>query len=119
MSAAVQDALDIPVDAPAEETGPTQAASREAIRVAIMRAASEHGGLVHASGVRQHLPEWVHPQLVGAVTSELIRAGYLAPQGTFRRSEQSASGNRAKRLEVRRLTKPIPRAAVVSDRRTA
>lgn len=107
---AVQDELDVGV---AREWKPSAADSREAIRVAIMRAASDERGLVHAATVRKHLPAWVQPQLVGAVTSELIRTGYLRPTGRLRRSEQNGpSGNRGKRLEVRRLIKPIPPAAV-------
>lgn len=39
------------IDAVATDWRPSRVESREAVRVAIMRAANEHGGLVHAADV--------------------------------------------------------------------
>src|SRR5690606_18346561 len=52
---------------------PTAAESREAIRRAVMAAASEHGGLVHAATVREHLPPWVNPSQIGAQMCAWVR----------------------------------------------
>lgn len=100
------------IDAVATDWRPSRVESREAVRVAIMRTANEHGGLVHAADVREHLPSWVNPSQVGAVTCRLVRAGYLTPTGRYRDNGQEASRNRTKRTEVRRLARPIPPEAV-------
>ncbi len=100
------------IDAVATDWRPSRVESREAVRVAIMRAANEHRGLVHAADVRELLPPWVNPSQVGAVTCRLVRAGYLVRTGRFRPNGQEASRNRTKRSEVRRLARPIPEEAV-------
>lgn len=104
MTAAVQDELDIV----AADWRPSRVESREAIRKAVMRAAAEHRGLVHAATVREHLPAWVNPQQIGAVMCAWVRQGYLRPTGRYRANGQTASRNRTKASEVRRLVKPIP-----------
>lgn len=100
------------IDAVATDWRPSRVESREAVRQAIMRAAREHGGLVHAADVRPLLPVWVNPSQIGAVTCRLVRAGYLTPTGRFRPNGGEGSRNRTKRSEVRRLARPIPKEAV-------
>ncbi len=108
MTTVVQDELDLLATA----WHPTATESREAIRRAVMAAASEHRGLVHASTVREHLPPWVRPSQVGAVMCALVRRGYLTPTGRFRPNGGESSRNRTKPSEVRRLVKPIPPEAL-------
>ena len=108
MSAALFDEI----DAVANDWRPSRVESREAVRVAIMRAANEHGGLVHIADVRPLLPSWVNPSQIGAVICRLVRAGYLTPTGRFRPNGQRQSRNSQKRSEVRRLARPIPKEAV-------
>jgi hypothetical protein len=111
VSAYVQSELDV-LDVVATDWLPTRAASRQAVRVAIMRAAAEHRGLVHAGTMREHLPPWVDPHQIGATVCALVRKGYLKPTGRLTRSGDPKSRNRAKASEVRRLVKPIPPEAV-------
>lgn len=104
-----QDVLDVV----ATDWRPSRVQSREAVRVAIMRAATDHGGLVHAADVRTHLPSWVNPAQIGAVTCRLVRAGFLTPTGKYRPNGKGGDArNITKRSEVRRLVKPIPPEAV-------
>lgn len=105
---AIQDELDAVVT----DWRPSRVESREAIRVAVMKAAGDHGGLVHAGTIREHLPPWVNPQQIGAVVCALVRKGFLVPTGRMTRSGTPTSRNRAKASEVRRLVRPIPREAV-------
>ena len=105
---ATQDTLDFVA------ADPTQAESREAIRRAVIRAAAEHRGLVHAAGVREFLPAGVNPSQVGATICALVRLGYLVPTGRFRPNGGTAAGNRSKMSEVRRLIRLIPPSAVAS-----
>lgn len=100
------------IDAVATDWRPSRVESRDAVRVAIMRAASEHGGLVHIADVRPLLPTWVNPAQVGAVICRLVRSGYLTPTGRFRPNGETGSRNRTKRAEIRRLARPIPKEAV-------
>jgi len=93
---------------------PSQVESREAIRVAILRAAGDHKGLVHAAWVRTYLPTWVSPPQVGAVICALVRTGYLIPTGRSlpNGDPNPKARNRSKKSDVRRLTKPIPKEAL-------
>jgi len=100
------------IDVVARDWRPSRVESRQAVREAIMRTAAEHGGLVSADRVREHLPSWVNPAQVGAVTCSLVRAGYLTPTGRYRDNGNRASRNGTKRTQVRRLTRPIPPEAV-------
>lgn len=108
MRAYEQDELDVV----AIDWRPSRVESREAIRLAIMRAASEHRQLVHAGTIREHLPSWVNPQQIGATVCALVRTGYLVPTGRLTRSGTPTSRNRAKASEIRRLVKAIPPEAV-------
>ena len=98
-----QDVLDVV----AADWRPSRVESRRAIVAAINATASAHHGLVHAATIREHLPSWVHPSQVGAVVCALVRTGHLTPTGRYRPNNDTASRNRAKPSEVRRLTKPI------------
>jgi len=100
------------IDAVAHDWRPSRVESREAIRLAILRAAGDEGGLVHAATVRKHLPAWVNPQQVGATVCALVRAGYLIPTGHYRPNGQEQSRNRTKASPVRRLVRFIPPEAV-------
>lgn len=104
MTAAVQDEL----DAVFTDWRPSRVESREAIRKAVMRAASEHRGLVHVADVRPLLPSWVVPEQIGACLCGWVRLGYLRPTGRYRPNGDSTSRNRTKPAELRRLVKPIP-----------
>lgn len=108
MSVAVQDELDVV----ASDWRPSRVDSREAVRAAIMRAASDERGLVHIATVRRHLPAWVNPSQIGATICVLVRRGYLKPTHRYRDNGQTKSRNRTKRAEVRRLVRPIPPEAV-------
>ncbi|MDA8438590.1 MAG: hypothetical protein M0Z51_06995 [Propionibacterium sp.] len=108
MTAAVQDEL----SAVFTDWRPSRVESREAIRKAVMRAASDHRGLVHAATVRENLPAWVTPQQIGAAICAWVRMGYLAPTGRYRPNGQTDSRNRTKASEIRRLLKPIPPEAL-------
>lgn len=108
MTAAVQDTLDVVV----EDWRPSRVESREAIRKAVMRAAGDHRGLVHAATVRENLPPWVAPAQVGACICAWVRLGYLVGTGRRRPNGLAASRNRTKSSEVRRLIKPIPPEAL-------
>lgn len=102
-----QDTLDI-LDAIVTDWRPSRRDSREALRVAVMRTAGEHAGLVHIADVRPLLPSWVNPPTVGSYLSALVRRGFLLPTGRYRPSGGVESGNGSKPSEVRRLVKPIP-----------
>ena len=108
MTAAVQDEL----DAVFTDWRPSRVESREAIRKAVMRAAQDHRGLVHAATVRENLPPWVAPAQVGAAICAYVRLGYLVGTGRRRPNGQTTSRNRTKSSEVRRLLKPIPPEAL-------
>jgi len=107
MTATIQDSLDDVVEAILTDWRPTRRESREAIRVAVMRAASDRHGLVHIAGVRRHLPPWVDPATTGAAINRLVRRGYLVPVGKYE-PNGGGSRNASKPSPVRRLTKPIP-----------
>lgn len=102
-AAAVQDEL----DATFADWRPSRVESREAIRKAVMRAASEHRGLVHIADVRPLLPAYTVPEQIGASLCAWVRQGLLLPTGRYRPSGGSAR-NGAKLAEVRRLVRPIP-----------
>lgn len=107
MTAAVQDTLDVVLDAVHTDWRPSRVESREAIRQAVMRAAGEHSGLVHIAGVRPYLPAWVVPEQIGSSLNALVRTGYLRPTGRYRPCG-GTSGNASRLAEVRRLMRPIP-----------
>lgn len=101
---ATQDELDIVLAD--HRAGPRD--SRDAIRLAILAAAADRRGLVHITGVRRHLPEWVTTAQIGAVVCRLVRRGYLVPTGRYEPNGDRKSRNASKRAAVRRLVKPIP-----------
>lgn len=103
---AVQDGFDV-VEAVATDWRPGARDDRQAIRAAVMRAAETHNGLVHITHVREHLPRWVTPCMVGATLSLLAHRGYLEDTGKWW-PNGGPSGNAAKPAKVRRLAHPIP-----------
>ena len=108
MSAAVQDVLDIVVT----DHRLSRVDTREAIRKAILAAAADRHGLVHITGIRRHLPSWVSVAQIGAVTTRLVRRGYLVPTGRTEPNGDRHARNGTKRAEVRRLVRPIPPEAL-------
>jgi hypothetical protein len=104
MTAHTQDVLDIVAD----DWRPSRVASREAIRVAVLKTAAEHDGLVHIAQMRRHLPPWLAVEQTGAFMNRLVRRGYLIPTGHYRPNGDEHSRNASKPAAVRRLVKPIP-----------
>lgn len=96
------------IDAVVRDWRPSRVESREAIRLAVLRAAEQHKGLVHIADVREHLPAWTNPNQVGAYLCALVRTGHLTPTGRYRPNGDESSRNRTKPAEVRRLVRPIP-----------
>lgn len=86
---------------------PSRRDDRAAVRAAVTRAASEHGGYVHASWIRPHLPADVEPHVVGAVVGALHRSGHLAPTSRPALPNGGGSGNATKLSRVSRLVRPI------------
>jgi hypothetical protein len=108
MSAAVQDVLDVVV----EDHRPSRVDTREAIRLAVLKAAADRRGLVHIAAVRRHLPSWVSVEQIGAVTNRLVRRGYLIPTGRYEPNGDRHARNASKPAAVRRLVRPIPPEAL-------
>lgn len=98
------DAIDVAV----RDWRPSRVESREAIRLAVLRAAEQHGGRVHIADVREHLPSWVNPNQIGAYLCALVRTGHLVPTGHYRPNAGTAARNGSKPAEVRRLVRAIP-----------
>lgn len=115
MTAAVQeDVFDMlaAIDGdPSQHLIPSRRDDRQAVRRAVMLAAAEHRGLVHASWVRPHLPVDVEPHVIGAVIGALHRSGHLAPTTQRPLPNGGPSGNATKLSRVSRLVKPIDQAA--------
>lgn len=103
---AVQGDLD-GVAAAAADWRPGARDDRQAVRLAVIRAAEQHDGLVHITHVREHLPAWVTPHMVGATILTLAHLGYLEDTGKWW-PNGGPSGNAAKPAKVRRLAHPIP-----------
>ncbi len=112
MTAATQPTFDDVMHAVITDWRPSRVESREAIRVAVMAAASERGGLVHIAAVRRHLPSWVVPAQIGAVMNRLVRRGFLVETGRLEPNGDDSSRNGSKPSPVRRLMHPIPPEAV-------
>jgi len=108
MTAAIQDTFDAVLGAVVRDWRPSRVESREAIRLAVMKAATAEHGLVHIATVRLYLPAWVVPAQIGSYINALVRAGYLKPTGRVRRNGGTGARNASKPAEVRRLVRPIP-----------
>ncbi len=108
MSDAVQDVI----DAVLADIRPSRVETREAIRLAVHKAASDRRGLVHISAVRRHLPPWVSVAQIGAVTNRLVCRGYLVPTGRYEPNGDTHARNGGKPAAVRRLIRPIPPEAL-------
>ena len=107
---ATQDAFDDVLGAVVTDWRPSRVESREAIRRAILAAASDHGGRVSAAWVRQHLPPWVATEQIGALFLRLVRSGHLVHTGrTEANGKAGKARNAAKRSPVYRLARvPSP-----------
>ena len=112
MTTAVQPTIDDFLEIVATDWRPSRVESREAIRKAVLAAASERHGLVHIAAVRRHLPPWVVPAQIGAVMNRLVRRGFLVETGRWEPNGDDTSRNGSKPSPVRRLTGVIPPEAV-------
>lgn len=104
MATPVQDVL----DEMATDWRPSADQARRAVRRAVVAAAREDGGLVHAATVRRHLPAGVPHRFIGATICVLVRTGYLVPTGRRRALGDGTTRNATKVAEVRRLVRVIP-----------
>lgn len=106
------------VEAVSDDWRPTRVESREAIRLAVLKAAEDRHGLVHITGIRRHLPPWVTPAQIGPAINRLVRRGFLVNVGKYEPNADPSihARNGAKPAPVRRLTKYIPPDAVQADR---
>lgn len=90
------------LDAVAADPLPSRQDDRAHILAAIRAAITEHGGLLHASWVREHITRDVAPHMVGAVMSGYVArtraewTGEYLPNG-------GPSGNGAKPARVWRI----------------
>lgn len=105
----IQDTFEEVLHVVATDWRPSRVESREAVRKAVMAAAREHGGRVHAATVREHLPTWVASAQIGAVILRLVRRGYLVETGKYApNGKRGKARNAAKQSRIRRLVRPIP-----------
>lgn len=118
MTAPVQDTLDTRLDAVVRDWRPSRVEAREAIRRAVMRAASEHHGLVHVADFRPYLPPWISQPQVGSYIAALVRAGFLKPTNRYRPNGGIDAGNGSKPAQVRRLVRAIPPGELDTRKRT-
>lgn len=65
----------------------------EAVEQAILVAARRNGGYVTANDVRDLIPSWVLPNVVGATFTRLKAAGRLVPTGDDERSTDTRGRN--------------------------
>ena len=92
---------------PSQDIVPTRRDYRDDVRRAVAKAAREHGGYVHASWVRPHLPSDIPPSIPGAVVGALIRSGHLAPTTRPALPNGGPSGNATRLSRVFRLVRSI------------
>lgn len=97
----------------ASDWRPSRVESREAIRLAVIAAAADRGGLVTIAGVRRHLPAWVNPAQIGGAINKLVRGGYLVATGHTERNGDKTARNASKIMPVRRLMR-VPGAEVLA-----
>ena len=100
---AVQDVL----EGIASDPTPRAVNDRAAVAKAITEAAADRRGLVHAAGIRRHLPASVAPRYVGVVVNTLRLRGVLVATPRHEPNGGSASRNASKLSPVWRLTRPI------------
>lgn len=106
--AAVQDELDVFLEAVAYPANPSRISARRAIVHAVQVAARQESGLVHISTVRPHLPGWVSGPVVGATISALHSSGHLSATGSYRRNGDDANKNGSKPAPLYFLARAIP-----------
>lgn len=82
---------------------------------AIINCAETHDGLVHASWVRDLLPEGVDEHMRGNVVSHLSRAGSLRRTGRYLPSGDAKNRNRTRGLPVFRVTSMARLAEAVAE----
>ena len=87
----------------AADRSPARDLHRRAVLLAVIACATEHGGKVHASWVRDLTPDWVGDKVRGAIVSSLAVRGILVKTGEYLPSRDSANRNSARDLPVRRV----------------
>ena len=110
-SRTVQDSFDDVMAALGSAWPPIERDSRQAVRLAVMRAAASGHGLFTAATVRRYLPAWVAPAQVGSTFNALRSRGYAVNTGRYR-ANGGASRNAAKPSPLWKLLRPIPPEAV-------
>lgn len=105
---AVQDAFVL--DAVADDQSiPNKAASREAVRVAVNKAAKRLGGRVTAADLRRYYPPSINGNQIGPTLRRLRLRGYLVVLS--HNARYGSKGNGDKHAPVYRVTGPIPEEA--------
>ena len=80
--------------------------ARAVIEEAIKEDAAEHCRHVSSNRVREKLPPWINPRVVGSVYSVWIRRGLLVPDGELKSTDRRGrNGN--KKLAAYRYTGPL------------
>ncbi len=87
------------LDQLANEPAPRGHAESTLIRLAVIAAACDNGGIVTAATLRPLLPETVNPHRIGAVVSALVKQGILVRTGRY-----AESSNR----KWRNMHRPMP-----------
>lgn len=92
------------LDEIAADPSTRNAATMRAIYRAILDAALDNGGEVHASTVREHLPAYLKSEhRIGNAFSQLVRCNAITDTGEVRRSENARSRNANRRTPVYRV----------------
>lgn len=82
---------------------PKNKRGREVVVECIREVAERNGRRVDSNVVRELLPSWIQPQLVGSVYSVLLRRGLLVPDGDLKSTDKRGrNGN--KKLAAYRYT---------------
>lgn len=90
--------------------------TKAAIVGCLEQVASEHGGTVAIPWIRPHLPQFYHPQTVGATMTGLVRSGCIRWTGAFVESQNHAQRNGKRPAKVYELlSTPDQKKASTSD----
>lgn len=89
---------------------------REIARLIIVVGRANPDGLVSSNDIRDSLPRWVRPQVIGPTFSKLASKEYglLAPTGRYVKSTDRKSRNIGKPVPVWQLTEKARRGQVAA-----